>query len=129
MNPMPRLDRRDFLLSLPTAAALVSVGKATPVTAQAAHSGKPTNFQIACMTLPYSQFPLQRALEGIARSGFKYVALGTRHMEAPGRQVPILEMDAKPAEAKKVGDRCRDLGIRRRRQTEHHRHEDDQPPP
>ncbi len=111
MNPMPRLDRRDFLLSLPTAAALVSLGKATPVTAQATRSGKPTNFQIACMTLPYSQFPLQRALEGIARSGFKYVALGTRHLEAPGRQVPVLDMDAKPAEAKKVGDRCRDLGM------------------
>jgi sugar phosphate isomerase/epimerase len=107
---MTHLDRRGFLLTLPTAAALASLGKASP-TAQAAGTRKPTNFQIACMTLPYSQFPFQRALEGIARSGFKYVALGTRHLEAPSRQVPVLDMDAKPAEAKKVGDRCRDLGM------------------
>jgi sugar phosphate isomerase/epimerase len=72
---------------------------------------KPTQFQIACMTLPYSQFPLQRALEGIARSGFKYVAWGTRHLEGPNRQVSLMELDAKPAEAKKLGDRCRDLGL------------------
>ena len=26
---------------------------------------KPTTFQVACMTLPYSAFPLQRALEGL----------------------------------------------------------------
>jgi sugar phosphate isomerase/epimerase len=110
VNQSTRLDRRDFLLTLPTATALASLGKAT-LTAQATASGKPTNFQIACMTLPYSQFPFQRALEGIARSGFKYVALGTRHMEAPGRQVPVLDMDAKAAAAKKVGDRCRDLGM------------------
>jgi hypothetical protein len=41
---------------------------------------KPTNFQIACMTLPYSPFPLQRALEGIARAGYRFVAWGTTHM-------------------------------------------------
>ena len=111
MNHITRLNRRDFLVTLPAAAALNALGKANPLTAQVTGSTKPTNFQIACMTLPYSQFPLQRALEGIARSGFKYVALGTRHLESPGRQVPVLDMEAKPAEAKKVGDRCRDLGM------------------
>jgi len=111
VNQTTHFDRRDFLFTLPAAATLASLGKASPMTAQASGSGKPTNFQIACMTLPYSQFPFQRALEGIARSGFKYVALGTRHLEAPGRQVAVLDMDAKPAEAKKVGDRCRDLGL------------------
>ena len=30
--------------------------------------GKPSEFQIACMTLPYSQFPLARALEGIKQA-------------------------------------------------------------
>ena len=110
MNQITRLDRRDFLSTL-SAAALASLGKASPMVAAATGSGKPTNFQIACMTLPYSQFPFQRALEGIARSGFKYVALGTRHTEAAGRQVPVLDMGARPAEAKKVGDRCRDLGM------------------
>ena len=28
-------------------------------------AAKKTEFQIACMTLPYSRFPLARALEGI----------------------------------------------------------------
>lgn len=107
---MNHLDRRDFLVTLP-AAALACLGKANPAAAQATGRGKPTHFQIACMTLPYSQFPFQRALEGIARSGFKYVALGTRHLESPGRQAPVLDLDAKPTEAKKVGDRCRDLGL------------------
>lgn len=107
MNAVSCLNRRDLLLTLPAAAALASL----PKLAQSQNIGKPTNFQIACMTLPYSQFPLQRALEGIAQSGFKYVALGTRHLEAPGRQVSVLDLDAKPAEAKKVGDRCRKLGL------------------
>jgi len=111
VNQIIRLDRRDFLMTLPAGAALTALGKANPMAVQVTGSGKPTNFQIACMTLPYSQFPLQRALEGIARSGFKYVALGTRHLESPGRQVAVLDMEAKPAEATKVGDRCRDLGM------------------
>ena len=102
--------RRHFLKSLPALAAAVAArSESTRLLAQTA--GRPTNFQIACMTLPYSQFPLQRALEGIRNSGFKYVALGTRHLEGPGRQVPVLDLDAKPAEAKKVGDRCRDVGL------------------
>lgn len=72
---------------------------------------KPTNFQIACMTLPYSQFPFQRALDGIAKSGFKYVAWGTRHQEGPSRPVPLLDVNAKPAEAESLAARCRDVGL------------------
>src|SRR5438132_635359 len=40
---------------------------------------KPTQFQIACMTLPYAAFPLERALAGIKAAGYKYVAWGTSH--------------------------------------------------
>ena len=47
-------------------------------------NAKPTDFQIACMTLPYSQFPLQRALDGIISAGYRYVAWGTSHRETPG---------------------------------------------
>jgi sugar phosphate isomerase/epimerase len=89
------ITRRGFLMS---AAAL-------------AQTSRPTNFQIACMTLPYAQFPIARALEGIARAGYRFVAWGTTHMEAPGDRRPALAVDAAPAEARRLAARCRDLGL------------------
>jgi sugar phosphate isomerase/epimerase len=73
--------------------------------------GKPTRFQIACMTLPYSQFPLERALSGIKAAGYRYVAWGTTHVEDGGKQVPVIAGDAPPARGKELGRRCRDLGL------------------
>ncbi|GIP37732.1 hypothetical protein J31TS4_10120 [Paenibacillus sp. J31TS4] len=35
--------------------------------------------QLACMTLPYTAYPLERAIEGIASAGYRYVALGGPH--------------------------------------------------
>src|SRR5215472_7121864 len=90
------LTRRGFLLS--SAAAL-------------AQTARPTNFQVACMTLPYSAFPLQRALEGVARAGYRFVAWGTTHMEAPGDRRPALALDAPPADGKRLATRCRDMGL------------------
>ncbi|MEN6641765.1 MAG: sugar phosphate isomerase/epimerase [Armatimonadia bacterium] len=37
------------------------------------------NFKIGCQTLPYSELPLSRALEGIARAGYEYVCLYGKH--------------------------------------------------
>lgn len=71
---------------------------------------RPTRFQIACMTLPYSQFPLNRALEGIRRAGYRYVAWGTRHLEN-GRRVPVMPTDAPPQQARALAQRCRDMGL------------------
>lgn len=71
---------------------------------------QPTRFQLACMTLPYSQFPLARALEGIKRAGFEYVAWGTTHRE-DGKNLPLLAPDAPPQAAKELAARCRDLGL------------------
>jgi sugar phosphate isomerase/epimerase len=71
----------------------------------------PTRFQIACMTLPYSRFPLERALSGIRAAGYAFVAWGTSHLEAGGKPVPIMPADAPPARAKELGARCRDLGL------------------
>ena len=103
------MHRRTFLTTMPMVATVAGwAAQAAAESSPRSVNKKPTQFQIACMTLPYSQFPLQRALEGIARSGFKYVAWGTRHLEGPNRQVSLMELDAKPAEAKKLGDRCRD---------------------
>ncbi len=71
-----------------------------------------TRFQLACMTLPYSQFPLQRALSGIRSAGYEYVAWGTSHREtAGGPRVPVLPADAPPRTAKDLATRCRDLGL------------------
>src|SRR5262249_9199467 len=78
----------------------------------AAEERKPTKFLIACMTLPYSQFPLDRALKGIKDAGYQYVAWGTSHKE-PGepKGVPVMPSDAPPEKAKELGKRCRDLGL------------------
>jgi len=43
-----------------------------------------TEFQIACMTLPYAQFPLEWALTGIQSAGYKFVAWTTSHEETDG---------------------------------------------
>jgi sugar phosphate isomerase/epimerase len=69
-----------------------------------------TRFQIACMTLPYSPFPLQRALTGLRAAGYRYVAWGTTHRQ-DGKDVPVLAPDAAPAQARELGQRCRDLGL------------------
>ena len=79
--------------------------------AGASQPKKPTRFQIACMTLPYSQFPLERALKGIQGAGYKYVAWGTTHAESAGERVPVIAPDAPPQKAKDLAARCRDLGL------------------
>ena len=100
------MNRRRFLAG----AGTVGAGSLLrPVLAAAPPS--PTEFQVACMTYVYRAHPLQRALDGIARSGYRYVAWGTEHVEADGRKAPVMPADAPAAEAKRLGDRCRDLGL------------------
>ena len=89
------MTRRELILS------------AAPALAQS----KPTNFQVACMTLPYAQFPLSRALEGVHAAGYRYVAWGTAHLESPGQRKPVIALDAPPAEAKRLAERCRGMGL------------------
>lgn len=101
---------------LGTAASLAAMW-ATPAVrtlaaAADAKRGEPTKFQLACMTLPYSQFPLARALEGIRQAGFEYVAWGTTHKEAGGDRVPVMASDAPPSKAKELGQKCRDAGLK-----------------
>ncbi len=72
----------------------------------------PTEFQIACMTLPYSQFPLKRALTGIQSAGYKFVAWGTSHRETPGGdRIPVMPTDAPPQKAKDLAKECRESGL------------------
>ena len=72
---------------------------------------KKTEFQIACMTLPYSRHPLRRALTGIKEAGFEHVAWGTTHVEEGGDRVPVLSPEDSTAKAAELGKRCRDMGL------------------
>jgi len=99
----PRLVRRDVLRMLAAAVA-------SPL-AQSSGAGAPTKFQLACMTLPYANFPLERALEGIASAGYRYVAWGTKHQNSPGRKESVIAADAPAAAAKRLGEHCRSMGL------------------
>lgn len=78
---------------------------AAPLTALAQIA--PTRFQLACMTLPYSPFPLERALTGIQRAGYEFVAWGVSH----GKK-PCLAVEAPPADAARLSARCESIGLR-----------------
>jgi sugar phosphate isomerase/epimerase len=105
--------RRDFLNGLAATGALSALRPlhagqppAAPAQAQA-----PTRFQLACMTLPYSAFPLARAISGIRSAGYDHVAWGVTHMEADGQRRPVLAVDAPASEAAALARRCRDGGL------------------
>jgi sugar phosphate isomerase/epimerase len=95
------MNRREFLAAAGLLAASACVTGA---------ERSRTRFQIACMTLPYSQFPLVRALEGIRAAGYEYVAWGTTHREN-GKDIPVMATDASLKAARELGNRCRDLGL------------------
>jgi sugar phosphate isomerase/epimerase len=111
----PRVDRRLFLRR--GAAGMAGLGMAGLLGARPAEDakapdkGKPTRFQVACMTLPYAAFPLERALQGIKEAGYRYVAWGTTHKEEGGRDAPVLAADAPPGRARELASRCRDMGL------------------
>ena len=83
---------------------------ATPLLAAQALPA-PTQFQLACMTLPYSPFPLERALAGIKSSGYHHVAWGTTHLDSTGAKKPVIAVDAPPSDAAKLAARCRNMGL------------------
>lgn len=107
--------RREFLQAAATltAGGLVSANWSNVLLGQDAPAAdrKATEFQHACMTLPYSGFPLDRALAGIRQAGFRYVAWGVRHREENGELVPVMPEDAPPEQAKLLATKCRDLGL------------------
>jgi sugar phosphate isomerase/epimerase len=93
-----------------SAAGRPSVAAPLPAEGQTSDRGQPTRFQIACMTLPYSRFPLARALAGIKSAGYRYVAWGTTHRDGAA-EVPVIADDAPPERARELGRECRDLGL------------------
>ena len=76
-----------------------------------ARASTPTNFQIACMTLPYSSYPFERALKGLRDSGFHYVAWGTRHADTKGERKDLISPEAPGAVAKELARKSRDQGL------------------
>jgi sugar phosphate isomerase/epimerase len=108
------LDRRGWFRV--TAAALAALAASDQAAGQPAGKEsapdpkRKTRFQIACMTLPYARFSLERALTGIQSAGYRYVAWGNTHMEGSER-APLLAGDAPPERAKELARRCRDLGL------------------
>ncbi len=106
-------NRRGMLLTTVggMAGAALSAFNASPGWAKESDAGR-TEFQIACMTLPYSAFPLKRALVGIKAAGYRFVAWGTSHRETPdGERVPVMPTDAPPHKALELAKQCRDLGL------------------
>jgi sugar phosphate isomerase/epimerase len=104
------LDRRCFLRC--GAAGVLGAALSRKLTAQQAPSqGPPTQFQIACMTLPYSAFPFERAVTGLQGAGYRFVALGHTHTEAGGQRLPVIAADAPAERGREVGKMCRDLGL------------------
>jgi sugar phosphate isomerase/epimerase len=63
------------------------------------------------MTLPYSSFPLERALTGIKASGYNFVAWGVNHKDGSGATKPVLAVDAPPRDAAQLAARCRGMGL------------------
>lgn len=109
-----KVDRRMLLKAGAAVTVGTCVNRLAPSSTAAAddHSPKPTDFQLACMTLPYSQFPLARALEGIKSAGYQYVAWGTSHRETEGgKRTPVMPSDAPLPVAKALGNRCRSVGL------------------
>jgi sugar phosphate isomerase/epimerase len=107
MLSLTPISRRVFV----QASAAAAIGTPWKATAQEAARAQPTQFQIACMTLPYSAFPLERALSGLQSAGYRYVAWGTTHREAGNQNVPVMAPDAPPERARELAQRCRDRGL------------------
>ncbi|MBM3736149.1 MAG: sugar phosphate isomerase/epimerase [Acidobacteria bacterium] len=83
---------------------------AAPAAALAQSPG-PTRFQLACMTLPYSQYPFERALKGIKSAGYDFVAWGTTHPDSAGKRVPLLDWRAPVSQARDLARISRDHGL------------------
>ena len=100
------VSRRAFLRMGTGAASALALGTAF----SQEERKNPTQFQVACTTLPYGEFPLGRALAGIKSSGYRYVALYTTHKEE-GKPVRVMPLEAPLDDAKQVGVRCREAGL------------------
>jgi sugar phosphate isomerase/epimerase len=99
--------RRLFTAIAGAAAAGMALSKAPGAPVE----GAKTNFQIGCMTLPFSAFPFTESIQAIRRAGNRYVAWGTRHAGPGGKPAELLEVDDAPSKAAMLAKQCRDAGL------------------
>ena len=113
MTRNPQITRRNILYKMAgSGVAAAMFGKDLSSVWAEDGDHKRTDFQLACMTLPYAEFPLRRALTGIAMAGYRFVAWGTTHRETSGgKRIPVMPTDASPMKARELGKQCRDLGL------------------
>src|SRR4051812_43660675 len=102
------LSRRSLIAGAASIAAMAALSSRSRAGESA--PSKSTDFLIACMTLPYSRFPLERALTGIKSAGYAHVAWGVTHKEEAGER-HVVDANAPPDRAKELARRCRDMGL------------------
>ena len=66
----------------------------------------PDRYMLGCQTLPYRAFPLERALEGIQKAGYKYVMINGDHQRKPAFS-PALSA----SERTELKNRLKDMGL------------------
>jgi len=86
-------------------------GLALGAAAAPAAAASPTNFQVACMTIVYSAFSFERALDGIAAAGYGYVAWGTRHRGPSGEPEELIALGDPDSKAVRLAAMGRDRGL------------------
>ena len=113
------LNRRTWLGVSTAGLAAVSTGVCGGPTAGQTRSaegpssgrGKPTRFQIACMTLPYAPVPARTGADRHQVGRLSVRRLGHDAQGGTARTVPVIAADAPPERAKELAKQCRDLGL------------------
>lgn len=79
--------------------------------AAAAQTSSRSEFQIACMTIPFQQFSFEQGVKGVAAAGFRYIAWGPNQTDSAKRRLDTIALDAGPARARELLRICRDAGL------------------
>ncbi|HUQ93676.1 MAG TPA: TIM barrel protein [Bryobacteraceae bacterium] len=70
-----------------------------------------TEFQIACMTIPFQQFSFERGVKGVAAAGFRYIAWGPHQADSSKRRLDTIALDSGPGRARELLRITRDAGL------------------
>jgi sugar phosphate isomerase/epimerase len=90
-------------VALQTLAATAAMGQT---------SSQSTEFQIACMTIPFQAFSFERGVKAVAAAGFKYLAWGPNQADSSsGKRTDTIGLDAGTGRAKELLRISRDAGL------------------
>ena len=70
-----------------------------------------TEFQIACMTIPFQGYSFERGVKGVAAAGFRFLAWGPNQTDSSNRRTDTIALDAGPARARELLRISRDAGL------------------